>query len=639
MSNSPSSGKAISVTKVAIAALAVAFILLNVWAFQATPMHGSADFLRGPMAELSQAVPSQRWVTVVVADLFLGWFLATLLVWRLERRHWVAVLWIVGVFAIGNLVTAIYLLLRIDRIDRGIDTLRASISTRCRSAHRCLAVPAGPASAEAVDERTNRCDDRLVGRLIANPTSPEVVQCSSEAFDGCSLRGSDALGAPSAVVYSRTGTCTQKFGTLTNFLQDVINLLTGNLDSAGGWLFPAGPIDFAGFAAAAGMATYHQFHTRVSGLPEVLGMLPSRGLAEDIVHEGPGRIRALCSMGANPVLSSSGGGADLEAALEDLELHFAFDLYQNETNKHAHYLLPVCSMYEREDIPLTFLGNMLRPTVFATEPVIAPLGQCRQEWDVLNDIARRMGLGGAYAIKPLRILARLGVRVTPRTLADILLRTGPYGDLFGLRPKGISFKKILERHPDGLRLSDELPTGAIRKKLRTQDQKSNLMPAPIRDELTRLHPEERSQYPFRLTGMRQTRSHNTWMHNVERLTADGKSPQRLLIHPADAQTIGLCDGDLARIASPAAEIVVPVEVTDAMFPGNVALPHGWGHDGGWRHANRLAGTNSNVLAGRYEGDVERLAGMSVLNGIPVQLAPAAERQSAAPTSHTMQASR
>jgi len=130
MRNSYASDKGISATKVAIATMAFAFVLLNAWAYQTTPLHGFADFFRGPLAELSKAIPSQRWVTVIAGDLFLGWFLTALVIWRLERRRWSAVLWIVGVFAIGNLVTAIYLVLRIDRVGSRIDTLRASIGSR-----------------------------------------------------------------------------------------------------------------------------------------------------------------------------------------------------------------------------------------------------------------------------------------------------------------------------------------------------------------------------------------------------------------------------------------------------------------------------------------------------------------------------
>ena len=477
--------------------------------------------------------------------------------------------------------------------------------------------------------RDNDCDTEFLQawsvnvdqlRVVLGPFTPAAASavCGIAATDIETL-AHDIAASPSAVVYGRTGTCAQQFGTLTNFLQDVVNILSGNLDTPGGWLFPSGPIDFAKFAAMSGMDTYGQTRTRASGLPEVLGMLPSRGLAEDIMLEGDGRIRALCTLGANPVLSSGGGPELLEQALEQLELHFSFDLYQNETNKHAHYLLPVRSMYEREDIPFTYLGNMLRPSVFATKAVIEPLGECRQEWVVLNDIARRMGLGGAYAIKPLRVLARLGMSVTPKAMVDVLLRTSANGDWFGLRRNGISFRKILDRHPDGLRIRDELPTGVIGNKLRTADKRLNLAPPEILAELDRLQTTVHGLYAFRLTGMRETKSHNSWMHNSTRLSPEGRT-QTLRIHPDDANGLGLQNGDLATVTSPAAAIVVPVELTDEMFPGNVALPHGWGHSGGWQHANSLGGINSNVLAGPYPGSVEALAGMSVLNGIPVNIA-------------------
>ncbi|MDA4109231.1 molybdopterin-containing oxidoreductase family protein [Mycolicibacterium holsaticum] len=427
--------------------------------------------------------------------------------------------------------------------------------------------------------------------------------------------------ARSAVVYGRTGTCTQGFGTLNNFLQDVINILTGNLDSRGGWLFPWGPVDFAKFAALAGLDTYGKVRSQVSNLPDVNGMLPSRALAEDIMAPGGDRIRALCSMGTNPVLSSAGGGDRLEAALEQLDLHFSIDLYQNETNQHAHYLLPATTMYEREDLPFMMMGNMLRPTVFATKAVIPPRGQCRPEWRILNQIARAAGLGGAYSFASLRWLAKIGIEVSPRTLVDALLRTSRVGDLYGLRRGGISITKM-QRNPNGIRLRDELPTGVIGQRLRTADRRINLAPEPILEELTRLAATRSPDHPLRLTGMRETHTHNTWMHNSKRLVGDGHV-QKLRMHPDDAQAVGLRDGDRAAVRSPAATLEVVVEVTDEMFPGNVALPHGWGHSGGggWHHANALGGANSNSLAGPYDGCVEPLAGMSVLNGIPVTVKP------------------
>ena len=60
-------------------------------------------------------------------------------------------------------------------------------------------------------------------------------------------------------------------------------------------------------------------------------------------------------------------------------------------------------------------------------------------------------------------------------------------------------------------------------------------------------------------------------------------------------------------------------MTDEMTPGTVALPHGWGHRGGWRLANEAGGVNVNLLAPSDPDGLERLAGMAHLNGIPVRV--------------------
>jgi formate dehydrogenase len=131
--------------------------------------------------------------------------------------------------------------------------------------------------------------------------------------------------------------------------------------------------------------------------------------------------------------------------------------------------------------------------------------------------------------------------------------------------------------------------------------------------------------------MRELRSHNSWMHNSPLLMRGGRT-HALRVHPDDADAIGLEDGGEARVESKSGALTVAVKVTDEMTPGTVALPHGWGHRGGWRLANRNAGTNVNVLASGDPDDLERLAGMAFLNGIPVRLepvAPGAEQAAAA----------
>ncbi len=124
-----------------------------------------------------------------------------------------------------------------------------------------------------------------------------------------------------------------------------------------------------------------------------------------------------------------------------------------------------------------------------------------------------------------------------------------------------------------------------------------------------------------LIGRRQLRSNNSWMHNVPNLVR-GKERCTMHVHPADATRLGLDDGAHARVTSQRGAIEVAVEVTDAIMPGVVSIPHGWGHDDPETHLEVAAahpGTNSNLLADEMAVDVP--SGNAVLNGIPVEVAP------------------
>ena len=125
-----------------------------------------------------------------------------------------------------------------------------------------------------------------------------------------------------------------------------------------------------------------------------------------------------------------------------------------------------------------------------------------------------------------------------------------------------------------------------------------------------------------LIGRRHLRSNNSWMHNVEAL-AGGGNDCSAHVHPEDAARLGLVDGGSCTVASRVGAVTVPVVVTDAIRPGVVSVPHGWGHDvAGTRTevAARRPGANSNVLTDDTLLDVP--TGTGVLNGIPVELAPA-----------------
>jgi anaerobic selenocysteine-containing dehydrogenase len=434
--------------------------------------------------------------------------------------------------------------------------------------------------------------------------------------------------SPTAVAYGRTGTCTQRFGTLNNLLINTLNIVTGNLARRGGKVFGWGAIDTGKFARSSGMDTFGKTHTRVLGLPDAFGMLPSQSLWRDISEPGPDQIRAMMFYSTNPVLTS-GAGVQLEQVIEQLELNFSLDLYVTETNKYADYVLPAATFYERRDFPLATIGSMLRPSAFYTEKVIEPRGEAREEWRVFNDIARRMGLGGAYSVAPLRWLSRIGVVVDPHSLMDVMLRTGPAGDWFGLRRGGLSLRKLRERHPHGVSIRDTTPITPLEKSLATPDKRIRLAPRELGEEIEQLLTRSDDEaFPFRIIGSRELRSQNSWLHNSSRLVPHDRTPAALL-NPDDAAAAGIADGDEATIESAQGTISMVVKTTSDVSPGTVVVPHGWGHAGGWQRANAAGGTNSNILTSVAPDDIERIAGMSILNGIPARISPTRQRQGAA----------
>jgi anaerobic selenocysteine-containing dehydrogenase len=293
-------------------------------------------------------------------------------------------------------------------------------------------------------------------------------------------------------------------------------------------------------------------------------------------------------------------------------------------------------MYERDDFPLAFQN--LQPTPFrqATEAVVAPAGQAREEWEIIDELARRLWrrtpiLAAMAAVR--KTPGLFGVRLTPRMLVDALIRLSTGGDRFGLRRGGVSFSKLATQHPHGLvaaagRSGDEQPEpylrpGMLRDIVAYRDRRVQLRHPEIETEVAALSRRTApADFPLRLIGMREPRSQNSWMHDAP-LLMRGQRQQRALMHVDDADAIGVHDGDLVRVTSAHGQIELPVALTKDLVAGVVAIPHGWGHrgTGGWRVANRGGGANVNRLMSSDPADLEALAGMARLTGVPVRVEP------------------
>jgi anaerobic selenocysteine-containing dehydrogenase len=346
-------------------------------------------------------------------------------------------------------------------------------------------------------------------------------------------------------------------------------------------------------------------------------------MADEITTAGEGRLRALFVSGGNPVISVP-NGPKLAEALPQLDLMVSLDLYINDTNRYADYVLPATTWLEREDFPIAVASAAPTPFIQVAEPVVPPRGEARQEWQVYDEIATRIGvepLGPGLLQKLAPLSTRSPVRATPRFLFEQLLRLGPYGDRFGLRRSGINARK-LRRHPHGIVLDDHAATGRLTHVVRHRGGKVRLDAPALVEELARLgdRHDDDPDYPLRLIGLRELRSQNSWMHNSPTLMKGAGRKHQARINPVDAAAAGVEDGATVRIRSRHGSIETLALLTDEVGPGTVAVPHGWGHDGGgWELANKAGGANTNRLASSELGDVERLAGMAHLNGIAVAL--------------------
>jgi len=477
-------------------------------------------------------------------------------------------------------------------------------------------------------------------RAIAARFAPERVSTATGvAPETIRLIARDFVAAPMAVAYGRVGVSMQEFGGLSCWLISALNIVTGRLDVTGGAMFTRPAVDIlkADQRSADGVR-FGRWTSRVRGLPEFAGELPVSALAEEVETPGPGQVRALVTHAGNPVLSTP-NGQRLERAIASLDFYVAIDFYVNETTRHANLILPPTFALERDHYDLVFHTLAVRNTAKYSPAVFARPAEARHDWEILSGLTWRIAGTGAARAKA----AALSL-LKPRGMVDIGLRQGPYGT--GFRPFGGGLRmKTLEQQPHGIDLGPLQP--ALPGRLRTADRRLQLAPALLLADVERLEaaleatvaagvapavmgtgtgssggPATSPAGALALIGRRALRSNNSWMHNSERLVR-GRNRCTLLMHPDDAASRALSNGDEVRITSRTGSVVAPLEVTDSVMRGVVSLPHGWGHGRQGTHlatANAHAGVSINDLTDDQR--IDTLTGNAGFSGVPVQVVSA-----------------
>ncbi|SNR81056.1 molybdopterin oxidoreductase family protein [Pseudomonas segetis] len=414
----------------------------------------------------------------------------------------------------------------------------------------------------------------------------------------------DFAGADKAVCYGRMGVSTQAFGTLCQWLVQLINLVTGNLDRVGGALCTEPAVDLV---ASTSGGHFNVWQSRVSGLPEYGGELPVAALAEEMLTEGQGQVKALVSVAGNPVLSTP-NGRKLEQALDGLEFMLSIDFYINETTRYADLILPPTAPLEHDHYDTTFNSFAVRNVTRFNEPVLDKPANALHDWEIFIGLAKAFSAKMGTELKP---------TMAPVKMIDMGLRRGAYGD----NSEHKLSVDALREHPHGLDLGPLKANLAAR--IRTEDKKVQAAPALFMADLQRF-----AQQPLAaadellLIGRRHVRSNNSWMHNYHRLVK-GKPRHQLLMHPADLTSRGLTDGQRVRVRSRVGLIEVEVAASDDMMPGVVSLPHGWGHARPGVQmaiASHQPGASANDLTDELQLDA--LSGNAALNGVPVEIVAA-----------------
>ncbi len=439
-------------------------------------------------------------------------------------------------------------------------------------------------------------------KALAKEYPPEkITEITGITTDAIVQLARQFATSKTAVCYGRLGLSTQEFGGLCQWLVNVLNCITGNLDTEGGALFTLPAIDIVGMSKMTGKTgSFNRRQSRVRHLPEFTGEFPVATLADEIVTPGENQIKAMITIAGNPVLSTP-DGKRLEKALDSLEFMVAIDIYLNETTKYADIILPTTTGLETPLYDLVFHQFAIKNTAKYSEALFEKTEEQRHDWEILKELTFRLsGQENPMNLEQtLNYMLQFSVYKNPK-LSVAELKNHPHGIDFGS-------------------LKPQLP-----ERLFTSDKKIELAHELFIKDLERLNAKLQLQktpenYPFALIGRRHLRSNNSWMHNSKRLVK-GKERCTLLIHSEDATKLGFTNKQVVTVTSEVGQVRLPIEITDAIMQGVVSIPHGWGHHRkgtGISIAQQHAGVSLNDLTNPMRLDT--LTGNADFSGTRVRI--------------------
>ena len=428
--------------------------------------------------------------------------------------------------------------------------------------------------------------------------------------------------AESSVCVSRTGVSQNRNGTLGEWLSHVLNLICGRIDRKGGRYYQPGIFKNS-------MKVYNSVaqpvtrRSRIGNYKAVIGSYPLATLPDEITTPGPEQVRALIITGGNPVVSGPDGGK-LDAAMQQLDCLIAVDLFQRESHRHAHWLIPGTHFLEKED----FFGALMsmiyeKPFAQLGPAAVQPLNGLRHEWEFFIDLAIAMkrpfmGIPGMNTlIRASRGIARLTGNprhaFNPRWFWAFLVKA------FGR----VKWRDIAN-HPQGYVFGTK-EYGHFRPSLQIQNGRINAAPeefvAALKQRLAEPNPHASVNGALQMVAQRRATMMNSWL--LETIPHHRPYGEYVEINAADAAMRNLVDDQLVTISSTVSSLRAKVRITEEVPRGVVSIDHGWGSrlfDPRGGSAPTIAGVNRNALVDSQV--IDELSGLPNLNSTYVNLTAA-----------------
>jgi len=452
----------------------------------------------------------------------------------------------------------------------------------------------------------------------------------------CSL-----LATRSWSIHSDLGILMNRHSTMTSYLEVILLAICGRIGVEGGNIIPGHMMPLGSHSDERDPQAWR---TVATGYPAIMGVFPPNVLPEEIDNDLPDRVRALIVSDSNPLRSYADTTA-YERAFSKLELSVTIELAMSETAALSDYVLPARSPYEAWDgtfFPLTHPGVFFQ----LRRPVVAPIGEALETSEIFVRLADRLGMipeipdslieaangdrmafgaallgyleehPAAAAMMPFVLARTLGAALGSSALAALwgLLMNSPKESRDNAARAGFDpgpaqgdliFQQLLDR-PAGIwvgRAGDDqlgrLKTDDGRIDLVIEELAGGVAALDSVSEAAALAPNP--DYPLVLgAGFRTDNNANTLMRNPAWI--EGRRACTARMHPADAGTLGVADGDTVVVATAAGQVTVEAELTKTVRPGQVVIPHGFGldYEGGAYgvNVNRLTSSaNRDPIAG------------------------------------------